>query len=480
MGKNNKARRAAKAKKRANDRRQSGQGGSGWSGSDNRSQQNNGPMFSEQELAEYYLALAVLDGQSAKTPTKNEALDELDKLRPSAVTAEAERMMATLIGKNWESGWQPAELLRRGRSEASSAATGRLIALAIASDNAGRRATTLDSQWMTQIDRLDLPAVDGHGGWVSRWITTEGLAWSKAVRGIIDAIRVASSIPHLETLIPPPGSSRTGSAWPKARRSEKSAGADPVLEKIRNLLAKAESSEFEAEAAAFTGKAQQLMTRHAIDAATVERGTSDPDEAPIMIRVMIDPPYVDAKAVLLHVVAEANRCRAVTLSGLDMVSVVGFDSDLAAVEMLFTSLLVQAQSAMTDAARRAPAGTRVRSQAYRSSFLAGFANRIGDRLDEINAHVFNEAEAEVGSRFQLVLRDRSATVEDAFNDWFGDLTRKGVRGGYDHVGRASGQVAADQAQLGFGDLSDARNASDIDLTNAIDLTGIDPQSAIRR
>ena len=40
----------------------------------------------------------------------------------------------------------------------------------------------------------------------------------------------------------------------------------------RALLAQAESTTFEAEAESFTAKAQQLMARHAIDAAMVGRG----------------------------------------------------------------------------------------------------------------------------------------------------------------------------------------------------------------
>ena len=47
-------------------------------------------------------------------------------------------------------------------------------------------------------------------------------------------------------------------------------------------------------------------------------------------------------------------------------------SDLAAVELLFTSLLVQAQTALM----RAPGSSR----SYRSSFLFAYAARIGERL----------------------------------------------------------------------------------------------------
>ena len=84
-----------------------------------------------------------------------------------------------------------------------------------------------------------------------------------------------------------------------------------VLDKVRALLAKAESTTFDAEAEAFTAKAQELMARHRIDRAVFEArehrhraggtrsvagsGSSDP--------------YADAKAMLLANVADANGCR---------------------------------------------------------------------------------------------------------------------------------------------------------------------------
>jgi len=74
-----------------------------------------------------------------------------------------------------------------------------------------------------------------------------------------------------------------------------------VLQKVRGLLAKAESTEFEAEAAALTAKAQELMTRHAIDRAALHVGQAV--GRPSIIRVAIEAPYVDPKSLLLQLVA---------------------------------------------------------------------------------------------------------------------------------------------------------------------------------
>jgi hypothetical protein len=85
---------------------------------------------------------------------------------------------------------------------------------------------------------------------------------------------------------------------------------DAALERVRKLLAKAESTSFEPEALVLFAKAQQLMQAHAITQAMLakERGS---DRKPIVFSVTIPAPYAREKAALLHQVARANRCRTV-------------------------------------------------------------------------------------------------------------------------------------------------------------------------
>ena len=107
---------------------------------------------------------------------------------------------------------------------------------------------------------------------------------------------------------------------------------------------------------------------------------------------------------------------------VSLATVVGFPADIAAVELLFTSLLVQAQTAMTDAAERAPSGSRPRSRSFRASFLAGYTHRIGARLREINDAVYAEVESQQGGAFLPVLRSRSEAVDELVTGLFGKLT----------------------------------------------------------
>lgn len=362
-----------------------------------------------------------------------------------------ERSLLDQVDALWQGGWQPAELIRQVRRGSATAPAARLVAHAIATDHAARRADTLDARWVTQVEGLDLPPADGRPGWVQRWIAAEGLDRMGALEAATGALANVLALPVIEVLLPPPSQHQQGDRGghrPRVVVPPPTAGAqaDPVLERVRNLLAKAESSTFEAEATAFTAKAQELMTRHAIDAALLH-GTGDHQEQTVTVRVPIDNPYVNAKSLLLQIVAQHGRCRSVLLSSLALSTVIGFPDDVAAVELLFTSLLLQAQRALNDAARTAPPGTRTRSQSYRSAFLVAYAQRIDDRLGEINAAVYADVQAHQGGSFLPALRSRAEQIDAEVSERFGKLATSTVRGGYDAAGWAHGRHAADQARL---------------------------------
>ncbi|MGC1512510.1 MAG: DUF2786 domain-containing protein [Acidimicrobiales bacterium] len=456
MGKNSKARRAARAKSRA----QRGNGPSSWGTNENPGSRrppwtgdDDGSRFTETEDARGLLWLTA-QARHRRDGFAPNGLSRLARMAPDVVDRAAEAVLLDEVSSVWIRGWQPSELHRRARLGSPTAAVARLVHLAMATDHVGRRSVTLDQRWISQIEGLDLPAVNGREGWVGRWLHLEGLDRTTAVAGMVDALAGLMQLPTLDPLLPLPGSAGSRPRAAPSSRPVGDAGAEtnPILDRIRALLAMAESTTFEAEATAFTAKAQALMTRHAIDAALLQGRTGQNNEHPVTIRVPIDAPYADAKSFLLQTVARAGRCRSVFDPDLSWSSVVGFAGDLAGVELLFTSLLLQAQTALTDAAKRAPAGTRTRSRQYRSAFLVAYAGRIGDRLSEINEAVFAEVEAEHGSAFLPVLHSRSAEVDDVVAERFGELTNSRVRGGYDPAGWAEGRSAADRARLNFGEL----------------------------
>lgn len=219
-----------------------------------------------------------------------------------------------------------------------------------------------------------------------------------------------------------------------------------VLARVRALIAKAESTEFPEEAEVLTAKAQQLMARHAIDAALLEAGTGTAG-VPSSRRVAVAVPYQAAKVRLLSAVARANRGRVVWDAGTGQAHVFGFAGDLDAVEVLFTSLLLQATRAAAAHGPVRDARGRSRTRSFRGSFLHGFAQRIGERLEEaVREEVAATAEGG-GSALVPLLEGRERAVEDAVAAEYPRLRRlrASVTNG---AGWRAGQVAGAAAALG--------------------------------
>lgn len=426
MGKNNRARRG--------ERHRAAQAAS-----------PNEPNFPSDELLDELFELATIPTRYRLAEHAHRATARLCALDASVVNNAVERRVLKSVASAWSNGWQPSELVRQVR-RSTDARTATFALIAIATEHARWRATAIDPRWSAQLAELDLPHVDESRGWISEWARNEHASRPEEVDMFVALLRglVVTPIP---ILIPPPGT-QPGDDWIIDLTVKTN---DPILNRVRALLAQAESTQFEAEAETFTAKAQQLMTRHAIDMVMISAG-SRRSERPASIRISIDDPYTEAKSMLLHVVAESARCRAVFHPGLAMSSVVGFAYDLDATETLFTSLLVQAQVAMRAAAAHAPPGTRARSRAFRSAFLMAYADRVAERLAEINEWVVADAEAETGRDIMPVLAERSSVVEETVGAMFGRLGRSKIRRGFDAAGWASGRMAADRARLNRGDI----------------------------
>ena len=219
-----------------------------------------------------------------------------------------------------------------------------------------------------------------------------------------------------------------------------------MLRRIRALLAKAESTEYPDEAEALTAKAQELMTRHAVDAALLDAGGT-PQRADVATRrVHVDDPYVRAKTQLLGAVADANGVRLVWYQSLGIANLVGLAADLDAVELLFTSLLLQVGQALAAAERAA--GRRSGSRSFRRAFLLGYAGRIGERLTSARERATAAAAAEQGVDLLPVLRSRQVAVDDVFTELFSRVRSTRSRSSMDAGGYWAGRAAAESADVG--------------------------------
>jgi hypothetical protein len=162
------------------------------------------------------------------------------------------------------------------------------------------------------------------------------------------------------------------------------------------------------------------------------------------VRVSIDDPYANAKSHLLHGVALANRCRAVYAPALGFSTLLGHEIDVDTVELLYSSLLVQATTAMVAAGRHVDWAGRSRTRSFRQSFLLAYATRIAARLKEANQAMV--AEAQAGTNLLPVLASRENAVEEAVAKAFPRLSRNRASA-TNQAGWAAGTAAANVASL---------------------------------
>ncbi|GHA60723.1 hypothetical protein GCM10010330_10610 [Streptomyces tendae] len=372
--------------------------------------------------------------ETALYDTADDALDTAASLLAADPAADAElaRRGEEFVATAWRRGWQPADLVRIVRRELDDVHV-RLVAALIRAQAPHDRAR--GPRWAAQLD--DLPDAEAT-------VPPRADRFSHAT-AVLELYRLLLRLPGLEPL-------ETGAAGEAPRRDRENRPESRALARIRALLAKAEATGYPEEAEALSAKAQELMARHSVDEALLAaqaQGSATSPDTPGACRIGVEPPYEQAKAVLLDAVADANHCRAVWNEPFGFSTVVGFEADLEAVELLYTSLLVQAEAAMTKAEAGQRAGGRKRTKTFRQSFLAAYAHRAGTRL-RAAAEAATEAAATGAADANLlpVLASREVAVTDRVERMFPQTTTTRLRGAADAAGWTEGTRAADAARVG--------------------------------
>ncbi len=387
------------------------------------------------------LAGARLAGQPGVTGGELDRVVDRLLVRDAAVDSDghAQEVLRGLLPLLWEGGWQPADVTHAVRRKVSARAA-RLVAAVIAAEaGAEQAADRAPWAWTVQLAELDSGTRT-----VAGWWQTERIPPAAGWRDVLRVVGLLRTLPRLEQLLPPP------SGWSAALLADSSwddAVDARALARIRGLLAKAESTDFEAEAEALTAKAQELMARHAIDTAMLGRRAGTPATAGQVQarRLHLDDPHAEAKAAVVQAVGSANGVRVVLLPAFGIATLVGMPGDLDAVELLVTSLLLQSGRALADAVRLA--GSRGRTTAYRRGFFYSYAQRIEERLTDARDQARAEATATYGSALAPVLADRQAAVDLATEELFPSVRRRSGRT-VDAAGWHAGRQAADAADLG--------------------------------
>jgi hypothetical protein len=229
-----------------------------------------------------------------------------------------------------------------------------------------------------------------------------------------------------------------------------------MIDTIRALLAKAESTTFEEERATYMAKATELMRKHAIDlgmlAAAGNRADDDVIECRVLFADMKGTQFIKAKRELMWGLVALNRCRVVQIgkNGRDQSWVYGFRADLDFIDMMFASIVVQMMTAMN--ADRPSYATRT----WAVSFAHGYVRRVIARLrDAQTAATTSDAPGTA-----VVLRDRSSEVNAFVANRLPNVRQRRIQSTSDRdmSGYMAGDHAGFLADLGGNKVTGGRTA----------------------
>lgn len=234
---------------------------------------------------------------------------------------------------------------------------------------------------------------------------------------------------------------------------------EAMIAKITALLTKAEDKGCTPEESeAFYAKAQELMTKWAIDEQLLKASGKKIDEKIVTVRVTVPSTYFSSLIWLWIHVGRANDCVVLQqkgYSGRDMKAVItGYESDVASVQLLVTSLTLFAQ-------REAQRESKAQGGDYyfRRSFIEAFAHRIGARLKEQRDLNVQEVKTTTGQDLLPALVDKRKQVEDYVHSTMSVGRARGSgnrRGSYE--GASAGRAAANRADIGNKRVGGSRGA----------------------
>ncbi len=354
----------------------------------------------------------------------------------------ADVVLATAIRGAWEGGWLPSDLQELARRTLPPEVAGYLFE-AIVAESRRYAPATLHPRWQAAVGSIaagldhEVAAVAQLRGWAGRHRASP----IEAMTVLIQVLTTLAGLPVLERLLPLPGAQRHAA-------STIGEVDQKVLAKVRALLAKAESTEFPDEAEALSAKAQELMSRYSLHQAVLEH---DRGHAPAASgrRLWMDAPYPGAKVLLVQAVAQANRARTVWREKPGFVTVVGPDTELDIVELLTTSLLLQASRAMLAAGRQTTRAGTSRTRSFRQSFLVAYATRIGERLQSADTAATTAARVDdpvSNDRLLPVLAARSRATDEMTERLFPGVVKRAVSVS-NAAGWTAGRAAADLARF---------------------------------
>lgn len=225
----------------------------------------------------------------------------------------------------------------------------------------------------------------------------------------------------------------------------------PMIERVRKLFAKAESTTSKPEADALLAKAYDLLAKYGISEAAARAG-NDTDSSEI-VEWKFEPKgkYQYDQGLLVGQVAEALHCTAVkNFDG--RIFVYGARRHLDRVEML-TGMLIAYMVATAGKVKAPHAG--ISTVTYRKSVMLGFIVEVRDRLRAAEASAVKESGDEPG--VGLVLLSDAKRAKEFLEKKYGRL-REASSARRSSAGVQAGRAAASSVDLGGGNRVSGRRA----------------------
>ena len=237
--------------------------------------------------------------------------------------------------------------------------------------------------------------------------------------------------------------------------------------RVKALMDKADSTEFEEEAETFRAKAIDMISKYGIDEARLRMASGENQDEIVTKMVYVEGSYKREQQRLLGCLLEVMHCAGVDYTDGRGSLVYGTRGAVERATMLFYLVVPQMRKA-TEAAERptldpqsfeaflgrvmdfdkTPGEKSAETRKFRASFAMGFAMRVGERALEIENRNLDTEREEYGGGAALVLvtdQQRAASkIKEDFADKLVDRKAKE----YTHEGLVAGSEAGDRADLG--------------------------------
>lgn len=227
---------------------------------------------------------------------------------------------------------------------------------------------------------------------------------------------------------------------------------ESMIKRIQGLLAKAEDTGVtEAERDLYTAKATELMMKYSIDTAMLHSAEKPESISRKHLKLdFIPAAYTHEYAVLGASIAPYLNCRGIraTLPKRTDLFIIGHDSDLESLEMLYWSLVRQCMFSLIswyksfDTKRYMFGMSPQDKMAAKKSFVVGFINGATMKLESVRTQVIKD----VGHGAEIVLVGK----QKAIDSWIDENMKlsKGRHRRYVPDGRNAGFQAGYDADIG--------------------------------